>query len=223
MAPLFVTATLADQVYDHLLERIATGEYPAGSALRELDLVAKLGVSRTPIREALLRLSEYGLVSVKGRSARVRQVTRDEVVHIYQVRMALETTATGLACGKLTPDDFAHLDALNPTTLGVLTEPTSARFDRELHLTIARRCGNPVLFQEIRKLLDLVRLAHTQLGRDRRWLTQEVLEHSAILEALRAGDKLRSRRAMRDHLRRACRTNAACATGSPAADPNPHG
>jgi DNA-binding GntR family transcriptional regulator len=217
--PPITTVTLADQAYDVLLDRISSGEYPSGHVLRELDLVAQLGVSRTPIREALLRLSEYGLVSLNGRSARVRQVTRGEVTHVFQVRMALELTAVGLACGRLTPADFARLDGLTPKDLTALDEPTCGRLDRTLHLLIAERSGNPILFREIRRILDLIRLAHQRLAGSRTWLAREVREHTAIVEALRAGDRRRSRAALRAHLLSAYRTNARCAeTGTP---PNP--
>jgi DNA-binding GntR family transcriptional regulator len=208
--PVITTATLADQAYDVLLDRISSRVYPPGHVLRELDLVAQLGVSRTPIREALLRLSEYGLVSMSGRSARVRLITREEVVHVYQVRMALEPAAVGLACGRMTPEDFARLDALTPADRENLDEPTCGRLDRTLHLLIAERSDNPILFHEIRRVLDLIQLAHKRLAHSQAWLTREVEEHAAIIEALRAGDRGRARRAMQAHLRRACRTNVRC-------------
>ncbi|MBA4062119.1 MAG: GntR family transcriptional regulator [Isosphaera sp.] len=219
--PPITTATLADQAFDILLDRIAAREYPPGHVLTELDLVAQLGVSRTPIREALLRLSEYGLVSLKGRSARVREITADEVTHIYQAREVLEVGAVGLACGRLTPADFAELDALTPHP-AALDEPAGARLDRRLHLLIAERSGNPILWYEIRKLLDLIRLAHKQLADDRDWLTREFEEHTAIIAALRSGDRAAARRALRRHLRSACRTNVRCAraaAGRPAPVP----
>lgn len=214
--PLITNATLAGQAYNILLSRISTGEYPPGHVLRELDLVTQLGVSRTPIREALLRLSEYGLVSLKGRGARVRQITRDEVIHIYQVRRVLESAAISLACGRLTPEDFADLDQLTPKDLTALDEPTSARLDRHLHLLIAQRSGNPILLHEIRKLLDLIQLAHKQLAGSTRWLAREVEEHTAIIVALRSGDRARSRQTLQKHLRSACRTNIRCAQAAAA-------
>jgi DNA-binding GntR family transcriptional regulator len=220
--PLLITnKSLADQAYDILLSRISSREYPPGHELRELDLVAQLGVSRTPIREALLRLSEYGLVSLKGRSARVRQITPDEVLHIYQVRTALEVAAIELACGRLTADDFTLLDELTPKDMATLDEPASARLDRQLHHLIAMRSGNPILYHEIRKLIDLIQLAHKQLANSREWLVQEVQEHTAIIAALRSGDRRRCRQALRKHLRSACRTNVRCAQAAAAAAGQP--
>ncbi len=221
-APLhLVHVTLAEQVYDVLSDRISSGEYPPGMMLREMELVRQLGVSRTPIREALMRLNEYGLVTLEGRSAQVRQITPEEVKHIYQVRTALELTAIGLACGRVTAAEFAELDQLTPRDLSKVDEPASSRLDRRLHLLIAERSGNPILQQEIRKLIDLIRLAHKRLGHSRRWLVQEVQEHIAIIEALRSGDRRRCRQALRAHLRSACRNNVRCARAGLNSPPNP--
>ena len=105
--------TLSRQVYDHLLRRIFDGGLVSGSPLREVDLAARLGVSRTPIREALGRLAEYGVVETRpNHGAIVRRLGRDELVHLHQVREALEGMAAEMACGRLDEDDFARLDAL---------------------------------------------------------------------------------------------------------------
>ena len=85
--------------------------------LREIDLSARLGVSRTPVREALLRLGEYGIVETKrNRSAVVRRLSSEELVHIHEVREALEGMAVGLTCGRLKEADFAYLEGLLPST-----------------------------------------------------------------------------------------------------------
>src|SRR6516225_674466 len=106
--------TLGRQVYEYLLRRIFSGELAPGTALREVELAAKLGVSRTPIREALGRLSEYGVVESRpNHGAVVRRLGRDELIHLHQLREALEGMAIELACGKLTDADFARLNALS--------------------------------------------------------------------------------------------------------------
>lgn len=203
--------TLAEQVYDYLATKISTGEFLPGHTLRELDLVGQLGVSRTPIREALFRLSEYGLVSLNSRSAKVRLLTREEVEHIFQVRIALELAAIELACRQFTEEDFASLDELTPPDLTNVDEPASARLDRELHLRIALRSGNPILQREIRKLIDLIRLAHKKLAHDQAWLEREVQEHLAIIEALRSRNPKKCRQALAKHLQSAMNTNLYCA------------
>lgn len=210
---MFTTTTLADQVYEHLLRQISTGAYPARAPLRELDLVAQLGVSRTPIREALLRLAEYGLVEIAGRGARVRCLSEQDVVHIYQVRKALEAEAVRLACGRLTPADFARLEALRPAGRDADSpefEAACFELDRELHRLVAERSGNPILAQELRKLHDLVQLVHKPVADRRGRLARELREHLQIIAALKAGDRAAGRKALLEHLRSACKTQVRC-------------
>jgi DNA-binding GntR family transcriptional regulator len=202
--PLFQTTTLADQVYEYLIRQISKRAYPPGSPLRELDLVAQLGVSRTPIREALLRLAEYGLLESGGRSARVCCLTRDDILHIYQVRRALEGQAIKLACGRFTDADFDRLAALTPRRSSQHDfEAACYELDRELHRLIAVRSGNPILAKEIGKLHDRIQLMHQPVAAGRGRLNRELQEHRDIIAALRTRDPSACYKAMLRHLRRA--------------------
>src|SRR5262245_31795149 len=94
--------TLAEQAYQHLLRMILSRELAPGAPLHEAALVARLGVSRTPIREALARLTEYGVVEARpNRTAVVRRLVPEELTHLHQLREALEGMAAELACGRL--------------------------------------------------------------------------------------------------------------------------
>src|SRR5262249_2829946 len=154
--------TLGRQVYEHLLQRIFSGELVPGTTLREGELAAQLGVSRTPIREALGRLSEYGVVESRpNHGAIVRRLGREELIHIYQVREALEGMAIQLACGKLTDADFARLDKLAEAARDSSAPhffKACDEFDVGLHLLIADRTGNPIIAHEIRKFHDITGL-----------------------------------------------------------------
>ncbi len=213
MSTVFKTVTLADQVYAYLLRRISTGVYPPRSPLREPDLVERLGVSRSPIREALLRLTEHGLVEVAGRSAQVRSLSSDDLIHIYQVRKALEGEAVRLACGRLTAEDFVRLEALALNDCGEATpeyEAACFELDHELHRLIAERSGNPILAQEIRKLHDLVQLVHKPVADRHDLLARERREHLQIVERLQAGDRQGSHKALLAHLRLSCQSQVRC-------------
>jgi DNA-binding GntR family transcriptional regulator len=199
---------------------ILSGELEPGSPLQETDLAARLGVSRTPIREALGRLSEFGVVVTRANhTAVVRPLGAEELVHFHQVREALEGMAAELACGKLTAEDFAGLDALaeaasdseRPGYLDAFND-----FDRELHAIVAERSGNPVLAREIGKLHRLTMIVHEQLepiliqgGRygpkDQVRLRQAGFEqHCGIVALLRDGSAAACRQAMIDHIRYSC-------------------
>jgi DNA-binding GntR family transcriptional regulator len=204
-------------VYEHLLEKIFAGELKPGSALRESELSMELGVSRTPIREALGRLAEYGVVKSRANhGCVVSRLGRDELIHLHQVREALEGMAAELACGQLTDADFAHLDALSRASQDQMAPEYFKAFDEYdvgLHRLIAERSGNPILAREIRKLHDMTMLIHDQLEsvligglrvdpseqfeiRKSCWE-----EHNAIVAALKSEKPKAARAAMVAHIR----------------------
>jgi DNA-binding GntR family transcriptional regulator len=219
---MWKTSTLSDQVYEHLLRNISSGALPGGSPLRELELVDQLRVSRTPIREALARLAEYGLVEMRpNRTSFVRCLRRQEIVNAYEVREALEGLAVKRACGKLTVADFAHLEGLAPRGLDVASpghEIACYQLDLELHRLIATRSGNPILAQEIRKLHDLLHLTHRTVVDRKEQVDVELREHLQILAALKAQDLRASRQALLKHLRTGCAFLVRCAFHGPAGD-----
>jgi DNA-binding GntR family transcriptional regulator len=215
--PTLAVMPLATQVYELLLHRIASGELRPGHVLREQELSTELGVSRTPIREAILRLTEYGLVDSLGRSAQVRRMTEQDVRYLFQVRRALELEAIRLACGKLTADDFTRLDAADPgpNRATATFEEQCRRYDWELHRTIAEASGNPLLAQKIRKLHDRVQLVCKHSP-------ERLEEHRQIVLALKAKDRRGARRAMLAHLTAAYRAQVkalrTATTDTPRAD-----
>jgi DNA-binding GntR family transcriptional regulator len=212
--------SLSHRVYEHLLPLILTGELAPGSSLREGKLAADLGVSRTPIREALHRLAEYGVVEIRpNHGAVVRRLGVRELIDFHQIREALEGLAAELAAGRLTGADFRRLEALAESS----RDPKSRRYfeafdryDAGLHTTVAARSGNPLLAREVAKLHGLTMLIHDQLETaliDKRQLpSREKYEirvmcwnqHARIVEALKGGDPAECRRVMVEHVRAAC-------------------
>jgi len=190
-----VTASVAEQLYDCILERISRGDYVPGQRLTELELSSDFGVSRTPVREALQRLLEYGLLEAEGRSIRVRVLSEEYVVHLYQVRRVLELEAVRLAFGRLTVDDFARLDSCDPGKFEDTPEFISEcqRFDFELHRTIAERSGNPLLAYKLHKLHDRVQLVC-------RPTEPRLAEHREIIAAMKGDDCDAAVQAMSNHL-----------------------
>ena len=181
-------------------------------------------MSRTPIREALRRLSEYGVVESRpNHGAVVRRLGRDELIHLHQLREALEGMAIELACGKLTDADFARLNALSEAARDS-SAPQYLRacdeFDVGLHQLIAERSGNPILAREIRRLHDMTMLIHDQFetvligGRridpGKRWELREIgrREHVRIIAGLKSGKPEDCRAAMVAHIRSASQYHA---------------
>jgi DNA-binding GntR family transcriptional regulator len=152
---------LIDSVYGRLRDMILANVLRSGQKLVDRDLAEQLGVSRTPVREALGRLAMMGLVEARSRRGYyVRQYTARDVVDIYQFRRILEVSAARLAAQNARPEHvekFKHilveLDTLtaNPSNL-----TKSVELDLQIHNLIAEASGNALLRQTIRNLMDKV-------------------------------------------------------------------
>ena len=112
MVKQFKSTSLADQVFDRLENDIIQGAYPKGEILTELKLVEQLGVSRTPIREALRRLEQERLIEDTGKGSRVLGITEDDLLDIMTIRERVEGVAAYYAAKNIGPDgmkELAHL------------------------------------------------------------------------------------------------------------------
>jgi DNA-binding GntR family transcriptional regulator len=150
-------------VVEKLLGDVFQGRLRAGEHLVMQELSDRLGVSPTPIREALIALAGIGIVELlPNRGAVVRRFTSNDIRELCQVRRALECEATRLACGRL---DLAELDALatdfrrmqSARRLNVRFIEKARRLDSRLHDLIAEACGNRFLAQELSRLKLLFR------------------------------------------------------------------
>ncbi len=205
-------------IVQSLLADIFQGRLRAGAHLVTQDLAERFCVSHTPIREALITLAGIGIIDLlPNRGATVRQVTRQDVREVCQVRRALECEACRSACGRI---DLAELHSLADELkrlMGVKLR-TSIRFierartvDSRLHDLIADSCGNALLAKEINRLKTLFRAfrdvawEHDQARNDGHRLGEESREHLDIVEALLAGNAKEASHAMARHIRSGAR------------------
>jgi DNA-binding GntR family transcriptional regulator len=144
-------AALGDIVYLRLREDIVLGRISPRELLVEADLAEQLKVSRTPVREALLRLANEGLIDSRRRRWMVHQHTADEIREIYEVRAALESYAARLACVRATQEQLQELEALvNSRPLGLAQgDEEMVEANERFHDLIVAACHN-------RRLTDLV-------------------------------------------------------------------
>ncbi len=186
------TASLEARVYSELQDAILSGEFQKGEALTEIALSEKLGVSRTPVRGALGRLSEEGLVEVvPNRGAVVVGITKEDIVDIYRIRMRLEGLASAMAAEKITEGDKkALLENLELSEFYMQKHDTehSKELDTLFHKTIYKASGSR-LVEKI--LTDLHRntkayrkISLTMPGR----LERSGEEHREILNAILSGN-----------------------------------
>ena len=196
--------SLAESVYQRILEAILSGSLASGTELSEVALAAELGVSRTPVHEALLRLAADGLVEdLVSRQARVVCFTREDVVEIYGMRRILEPAAAELAATRIGDAQLSELHSAAESLLaGVGKRDWANRaieFDLRFHQTLAAAAGNDRLRAEIAKYRRLVRAFCRATGA-RENLQQALREHLAIADALAARDAAAARRAMIAHI-----------------------
>jgi DNA-binding GntR family transcriptional regulator len=193
---------LRDDAYAALRLAIVTGTLAPGELLHDGELCAWLGLSRTPVREALGRLSEDGLVEIRPRSStRVTAVERADAHHAFPLVAMLHALATELAVPRLTRDDLLELHRANARFIQALTARRSwAAFDADDHFhgLLVDGAGNP----EVRRCLDRLgpRLRRLELLRNgplpgRR----SVAQHEAVISRAAAGDARGAANAAREN------------------------
>jgi len=196
--------SLAESVYETLLEAIVSGSLGSNVVLSEVALAKQLEVSRTPVHDALRQLAKDGLVVQEtGRRARVANFNRDDIYEIFELRKYLEGPATALAAGRMDTRQFAPLRAEAERLEQAHGEPdwTSrwAEFDERFHSTIAQSSGNKRLAQDINRY-HLLHRGFNKMSTDQESLKEALTEHLAILDALERRDGAAARQAMVDHI-----------------------
>lgn len=190
--------SLKEGVFELVHERIVSGQVAPGEWLRQEEIASQLGVSQTPVREALDMLVSVGLAErVPYRGVRVPALTAEDIVDAYVLRLVLESTMARLAALNISMEDVEELYAIMEQSrpLVKLKEMSQHRqLNRRLHLAIARAGGNALLvklYQVISNLFPDWRLyeymfRHPELLESS--LERETLEHQAIVDALAAHD-----------------------------------
>ena len=179
---------LAEEVAALVREMILDGRLPAGERINEVRLAARIGVSRTPLREALSRLANEGALRIEPRRGFfVQPLSAEEVRAIYPIRSILDPAALRLA-GIPSPEKIARLRQIN-LKLAKATDPAEAvRLDDELHLELVADCPNPVLIELIQQFMWRTRRYELGLMKRRVNMASAVARHERIFAALEAGD-----------------------------------
>lgn len=191
------SASLASQdVYEKLRDQIALGRLAPGTQVTELGLAGEFEVSRTPIREAMSRLMYDGLLERDGRAMRVRVFNEEEVLEIYEVRIALERVAAHAAALRRTEYDLARLKATLQSILQLPVDATGKRSQlaHQFHFALWTAAHNPTLSETLTRLhAKVVGLASTTLTYPGRWEVMqtecsEIVASIAVRDADRAAE-----------------------------------
>ena len=183
-------------LYERLRTALAEGELPAGSRISEIDLCARFDVSRTPIREALARLEQDGLIERRGSALFVRDRTADETIDIYRVRVHLEGAIAFDAAHRRSETDLLRLEsaAAAGEELSGTEDPTLLQAaNTTFHRALAAACHNQTLQAlQARLPAQVAKLPSTTLSFPGRW-QEAVREHRELIDAIRSQDGERAR------------------------------
>jgi GntR family transcriptional regulator, rspAB operon transcriptional repressor len=207
-----------EKVYDYIKKNITTFHFPSGYKINIKQLSDTLGVSQTPIKDALFRLAGEGLIDITSRTGTyVKSITEDDIHEILQTRLILETAVIEEIAGKITDEQLRTLKNVYQKSYSLVVNPNDSQsyktfmeYDSQFHLSFFHIMGNKRLISIYKNLnahMQMVRfrLMNDALGK----LPTTDEEHRIILEALCERNVAKAKHAVANHLHR---LEAVCAT-----------
>lgn len=188
MEELITRKSLSDQVYDHIKRMILSGELKGGERIPEASLSSLFGVSRTPLRDALKKLSDYGLIYLKPRSyAEVVIISEEEARQIAEVRINLEVMSAKLFSRNGKSEHYKELRDISARCLELNEKGDKAEaflLDSQFHLKIAKHCGNFCLYEIFEKLDARIQLLRLNQQLEPETLKNYIKQHNILIAAM---------------------------------------
>ena len=195
---------LRDVVFNTLRQAILKGELAPGERLMEIQLAEKLGVSRTPIREAIRKLELEGLVlMIPRKGAEVARISEKSLWDVLEVRRSLEELAIELACQRMSDDDMAELEQVQGNFRNAIQRGEAmniARTDEQYHDVIYHGTGNDKLVQMLNNLREQMYRYRLEYIKDEDKRQVLLVEHEYILNALKNRNIAEAKKAAREHI-----------------------
>ena len=197
---------LREMVYEELKMQILKGSIIPGTRMMEVELAEEMGVSRTPIREAIRKLEKEGLVTIEPRrGAYASMISTEDMVEILEVRQDLEGLAAYFAADRMTGEQMAELKEVSNNYNEAVKRgkmEDMIKYDTRFHHIIVESCRNKILVQMIEQLQELVlRFRYIYYDNFRRAENMPE-EHEAIVAAISEGDADKARAAADIHIDR---------------------
>lgn len=195
----------SDRIYLILKEKVIRSQIPSGTFLHESTLGVEYDMSRTPIREALLRLQEDGLIERKGRRLVVKSFGLDEAQEIYQFREALEIMVVRLCVDRANATDLDYVEQQLDEFDNL--EHTHDRIEmhcvaNQFHRALAKVSNNKLVIKSLNDIYETVAMIATLYWQEESSFKCSKLDHRMILDAIRQKDTVLAEALMRAHLRR---------------------
>ena len=187
----YKSASLADQIFDKLENDIIFGVYQRGEVLTELKLVEQLGVSRTPIREALRRLEQERLIEDTGKGSVVLGITEDDLLDIMNIRVQIEGLASYYATLNMTPEGLKAIEHLIDLQDFYYSKDDTTHLrhvDDDFHDLICKLSKRTVICDTLQPLHRKTRRYRRTSMNNKERIPHMIQEHRAIYQAIAAGD-----------------------------------
>lgn len=200
------SVSLADQVFDYLENDILTGVYARGEILTEGRISETLGVSRTPVREALRRLEQEHLIEERPKGMVVVGISPEDADNIYEIRVRIEGLAAALAARNATEEELSHLGEildLQEFYLGREDAEKIKSMDNDFHREVYRLSGSAVFYDTLMPLHKKIQKFRKSAIQDPERAAASVAEHRRILEAMILRDEPAAEKAMIEHIKMA--------------------
>ena len=195
---------LSERAYEHVRRGILNGDYPVGSVVSDREIAEELGMSKTPVRQALKLLAQEGLLELgRRRQLVVRGFTAEHRQEVLEIREALERIAVSHACRDMPIEeiDLLRVSLFRQRRAAEAGDETQfIELDEEFHLMIASGAGLQTLAQILTQLRGFVRLMRLGTRRHEGHLFRVLAEHEALVDALEKRDEKLALRALSDHL-----------------------
>ena len=202
------TISLAEQVFERLENDILTGKYQRGEILTEMMLVTDLGVSRTPVREALRRLEQEHIIEITSKGILILGVTEQDLKDIFSIRLRIEGMASAFAAENMTSEQLAQLKETLELQEFYVSKQDPERIktmDSRFHQLIYRYCGSAVLNDTLLPLHKKVQKYRRASVEDNSRAQQSAYEHRAIFEAIEARNATLAEKRTTDHIANAAK------------------
>ncbi|MBP5224703.1 MAG: GntR family transcriptional regulator [Lachnospiraceae bacterium] len=195
--------SLADQIFDRLETDILTEKYPKGTILTEVGLSEELGVSRTPVREALSRLEQEHIIENAGKGVRVIGISEEDIHVVYEIREKIEGMAAAACAKNCTDEDIAELREIVELQEFYADKKDAEQvkaYDNRFHEKIYHFSRSPILYDVLiplhRKVQKVRKISIQNTGRAH----ASAEEHRRIMEAIAAHDPVAAEKAMIVHV-----------------------
>ena len=200
------TVSLADQVFEHIERDILSGKYERGEIITESKLSTELGVSRTPIREALRRLDQEHLIEESGKGSVVIGISEKDLEDIFLIRKQLECLAASMAAKNHTDEQLAELKETLELQEFYVTKADTEHvkyMDNKFHRILYKLTGSTVFFDTLVPLHRKIQKYRRASLQSKSRAAESVQEHRKIYEAIALGDEKLAYETVLEHIENA--------------------